>query len=734
MIPPPQPEEGRGAFCSPAPDEISSQLAKILSNAEFSRSKSRRDFLSFVVEECLAGRQNLLNEIRVGEVAFGKKNFHPGEDTTVRTYAGRLRSGLDRYYATDGAEDLVIIRLPKGGYVPEFDYLTTESEIHKQEEVVAEITAPASPVPTHSGQRSWFWILVAAVIILIILIVVWALWERLSRPTIEIVTSEPIRPRRLLATSTSEGQTPVVIGTEKYAQTLITPDGKKLFALSLNDDRTITIFGALDLRFKRKVHSPVPIRTGFMSRDGRSIYFSSTEPQVVVLDTLTESWRDQVIATGEPAFDIAVTTDKRKLFLALGNAGLKRIDLVSGESRVLSPIACPIHLSLDRSSKNIFVAYECGGPGGRSGHDVVDVYDVDSEQSIYKIKDLPMVGGRPLFGPQDSVVMLESRDACVSPSYDHEGCKQVPSNPFHLWRTADRSLIGSFTLHRIGGVGSFFNQGTRAMLLGDGIAIWDWARGLTLETMVLPRGGSNWASLAPSGDRAFVSMNETDGLLVFDAEPDACVPAARGLLNYYPGEGTTDDSRGNGSLTGKSIDFAPGLRGRAFSFNGSNSFLWGQSGASYCPFCQNTWTEAFYVKVAAKGEEMTIAQSSVPSGVPVRRIFVTANQHIAVESSSGSKNDVIASREYIREGKWFHIAVVTTRNERALFIDGTLQGKHPIPLHPEGADLAPIYFGASDSKRSFFKGLIDEIVVYNRALSGVEIKTLAQSCALDTPK
>ena len=64
----------------------------------------------------------------------------------------------------------------------------------------------------------------------------------------------------------------------------------------------------------------------------------------------------------------------------------------------------------------------------------------------------------------------------------------------------------------------------------------------------------------------------------------------------------------------------------------------------------------------------------------------------------------------------------------------TLQGKHPIPLHPEGADLAPIYFGASDGKRSFFKGLIDEIVVYNRALSGVEIKTLAQSCALDTPK
>jgi hypothetical protein len=191
-----------------------------------------------------------------------------------------------------------------------------------------------------------------------------------------------------------------------------------------------------------------------MCRDGQSIYISSTEPQVVVVDTASDNVK-RVIPTGQPAFDIAVTADNRKLFLALGSAGLKRFDLVTGDGRVLSPLACPIHLDLDPAGRNLFVAYECGGPGGRAGHDVVDIYDVDSEQSVYTIMNLPMVGEHPLFGTANDIVLLEARDACTDPKYDHEGCPQVPSHTFHLWRTTDRRLLRSFVVDQVGALGPF---------------------------------------------------------------------------------------------------------------------------------------------------------------------------------------------------------------------------------------------------------------------------------------
>jgi hypothetical protein len=65
----------------------------------------------------LAGEADHLKEYSVGIDALGKPStYDPRRDSTVRIQVGRLRQKLTEYYATEGAEDLLVIDLPKGRF------------------------------------------------------------------------------------------------------------------------------------------------------------------------------------------------------------------------------------------------------------------------------------------------------------------------------------------------------------------------------------------------------------------------------------------------------------------------------------------------------------------------------------------------------------------------------------------------------------------------------------------
>jgi Tol biopolymer transport system component len=79
--------------------------------------------LRFLVEQTLNGHAERLKDYTLGSEALGRGDgFDPRTDPIARVEASRLRSRLDLYYATEGTDDPVVITLPKGGYVPQFDY------------------------------------------------------------------------------------------------------------------------------------------------------------------------------------------------------------------------------------------------------------------------------------------------------------------------------------------------------------------------------------------------------------------------------------------------------------------------------------------------------------------------------------------------------------------------------------------------------------------------------------
>jgi len=702
---------------------IEAQVSKILSSERFLKSGRLKKFLSFVVKEHLEGRSDGLKETTIAGAVFGKKpDFDPAKHAIVRTAANRLRMELDNYYAHTGKNDPILVELPKGGYVPHFTVLPRTDDGTSPEPYIEHApTETASPARPSVQKRLW---LIAA----IALAVGAGLWRSLpSQHTMATIVQKDVRPRRLFARSTSEGQAPIRVNTGKiYEQLLITPDGKKLYAFSPAGNRAVTVLGVEDLQVKQRFDLPLPLHTAFMAENGKHIYISADTPAeaVMVLDTSSDRVSN-VIPTGAPAFGIVVTPDEKKLFLALGHQGLKRIDLKTGEGRILSPVACPFYLGIDPAHRHLYVSYQGGGPGGRPGHDSVDIYDVDSEQSVGLIANLPFVGGRAIVSPGGDLVLLNGLDACSSPAYDHVGCPAVSSGIFHLWQPSARRVISSLAIK----AATILPQGPRILLLDDHLAVWDWAHRTILEKISAPAVTLESVAFSPASGRLFITG--VVGLIAFDTEKEACLPPTHGLTNFYSGDGTFDDSQSIASLTSASLPhFAPGRIGQAFHFNGRDNFLQATGSSGFCTFCEYSWTESLSIKLDSTAGEMTILERVPGVNVRARRIYKTENNHIVYEGDDGPESKIsISSLDPVEPGRWYHLAIVTDKDHVSLYLDGILQEQASIRRPFRGIETLPVFVGATQGKRNFLSGLIDEIAVYNRALSPEEVKKIARPCS-----
>src|ERR1043166_9402782 len=97
--------------------KAAAQLNRILAGKAFRQADRLKRFLSFIVDETIAGRGERLKEFVVGVEVFGKDDsFDPRNDPIVRVQARRLRSQLARYYREEGPGDDLVIDIPRGAY------------------------------------------------------------------------------------------------------------------------------------------------------------------------------------------------------------------------------------------------------------------------------------------------------------------------------------------------------------------------------------------------------------------------------------------------------------------------------------------------------------------------------------------------------------------------------------------------------------------------------------------
>jgi len=211
-------------------------------------------------------------------------------------------------------------------------------------------------------------------------------------------------------------------------------------------------------------------------------------------------------------------------------------------------------------------------------------------------------------------------------------------------------------------------------------------------------------------------------------------PSDDGLVLYLPfreGTGTTTYDKspyGNDGIN-YGAEWTDGRSGRALEFDGhdcvtlpDNSILDFDAPSSF------TW--AVWIKTTcpwSSGDRVVIGWRDSGDPDPFIRIFVRYNGLVGFvyRDAGGTWTDeVISSPNTVDDGNWHFIVAVrdkSSTNPNKLYVDGVLVDESPDPT-TLGFDVDHHEVGRDYIDGTFFVGTIDEVRIYNRALSEEEIR------------
>jgi hypothetical protein len=98
------------------------QIDRLTNSHSLRGAESLCKLLRYLAEHSLAHPPTHVKEYQIATEVFGRSaHFDPQADSTVRVQAGRLRTKLAEYYAMEGVDDPIVVKLPKGSYALSFE-------------------------------------------------------------------------------------------------------------------------------------------------------------------------------------------------------------------------------------------------------------------------------------------------------------------------------------------------------------------------------------------------------------------------------------------------------------------------------------------------------------------------------------------------------------------------------------------------------------------------------------
>jgi hypothetical protein len=193
------------------------------------------------------------------------------------------------------------------------------------------------------------------------------------------------------------------------------------------------------------------------------------------------------------------------------------------------------------------------------------------------------------------------------------------------------------------------------------------------------------------------------------------ISAPSGMVNWWPAEGNANDIFGpnNGTPQGN-LSYVSGKTGLAFNFDGLTSYL-NVGAASLAP----PWTVSMWVNRQNAPNTSAILMGDSNNALKLEQYNLTRKVGITQFGIADSSYNYIAPA-----GVWTHLVFVGTTSNTVLYANGLSQGTLAVSFPLPRAYIGVTYIPSSSRFVDYMLGGLDELVVFNRALSGSEISAI----------
>ena len=211
------------------------------------------------------------------------------------------------------------------------------------------------------------------------------------------------------------------------------------------------------------------------------------------------------------------------------------------------------------------------------------------------------------------------------------------------------------------------------------------------------------------------------------------VPAPAGLVGWWPGDGNAKDIAAghDGTLLG-GVLFTPAKVGDGFTFNNNADQVTIPHDPSL-DINSGGFTTEFWMKGGKNQPDSLCAQVEKSHGFIDNtgwafQVFNTSGVvtfNIGAGGPGSTNFPGVLSAVDVLDNTFHHVAGSWDGSSIRLYIDGILQGTASLSTPSNNNRALNLGFAAGGgSPQRFFRGQVDELSIYNRALSGVEIASI----------
>lgn len=149
-------------------DKFLGEIERLVGSDVLHGSESLCKLLRYLARQAVDNPGIPVKEYQIATEVFGRPaDFDPQSDSAIRVQAGRLRSKLAEFYASEGADDPVIVELPKGTYALSFHLRAGTNGHRHRPGFGTEITATAAPTPSQQPTHKWRTAFLATLVLLV---------------------------------------------------------------------------------------------------------------------------------------------------------------------------------------------------------------------------------------------------------------------------------------------------------------------------------------------------------------------------------------------------------------------------------------------------------------------------------------------------------------------------------------------------------------------------------------